>query len=283
MSETPSVSVIVPAHNAGGTLPAVLAALAAQTAAAASLEVIVVDDASSDDTVDVGNAAGVRVVSASRRVGVSASRNLGADGAQGNVLAFLDADCVPASTWVERGMRELEATGADILAGQIDVAINRPSAVALVGLTHDFDQELYASQGFGATGNLWVRRNVFEDVGRFDESLTRNEDRDFGLRAVAAGATLLYAPDVVVTHPPRRLAQLARRSFRIGRDRGLAAFRARARGGAYVTSDRVRTRLERAGFAPTRRRLLAMRMAKNLALRLPMAMGAVAGSLRRSA
>jgi glycosyltransferase involved in cell wall biosynthesis len=275
-------SVIVPAHNAAGTLSDVLAALKSQTIAGDRFEVVVVDDASSDDTANIGRAAGARVISAPRHIGVAASRNLGARSAHADVLAFLDADCVPAATWVEHGVGALDALDADILAGEIEVAVDNASPVALVSLTHDFDQELYASQGFGATGNLWVRRHVFDRAGAFDEKLERNEDREFGLSAVAAGATLRYAPDVVVTHPSRGFNELARRSFRIGTDRGLGSFRDRARAGAYVTGDRVRTRLERAGFAPTRQRLLAMGLAKNVALRAPMALGVLVGSVRRT-
>lgn len=282
MSEAPRASVIVPAHNAAATLPGVVASLAAQTASSDSFEVILVDDASSDGTADIGRAAGAHVVCAPHHIGVSASRNLGAAAARGEVLAFVDADCVPAPTWIEHGMRTLEESGADILAGHIDVEIGNASPAALVGFTHDFDQELYASQGFGASGNLWVRRQVFDRAGRFDETLVRNEDREFGLSAVASGATLLYAPDVVVTHPARGFTELARRSFRIGTDRPIGAFRDRARSGAYVTSDRIGARLQQAGVAPTRRRLLAMRVAKNVALRAPMALGVLVGSIRRA-
>ena len=276
MSERPDVSVVVPARNAAATLPGVLEALGAQSAPPGAYEVVVVDDGSSDATAQLARSAGVAVIQAPH-IGVAAARNLGAKESQGANLAFLDADCVPAPTWVESGLEALQ--GADVLAGQIDVGVGRGSPVALVDLTHYFDQERYASDGYGATGNLWVRREVFERVGGFDEGLARDEDRDFGLRATAAGAELAYAGDVAVTHPARGALELMRRSFRIGTDRGLGGLRARSRTGAYVSDERMRARMTRAGYPPTRGRMLAVRLAKNACIRLPMALGALTAPL----
>lgn len=274
-------SVVVPARDAAAQLPSLLAALAEQTAPRDDFEIVVVDDDSSDATADVARAAGgVRVVEASRHVGIAGARNLGVRAANGAVVAFVDADCIPTPTWIEHGLQALEALEADILAGRIEVTAERASPVALVDLTHYFDQERYASEGFGATGNLWVRREVFDRVGVFDEALKRGEDEEFGRRAVAAGAQLRYAPDVVVSHPARRLGEQIRRCFKIGRERGIAGLRSRAKTGPYVGPDRIRQRLAAAGYAPSAGRLAAIRLAKNLCVRLPMAAGALSRGFR---
>lgn len=267
-------SVVVPARDAATSLPALLDALAAQTAPREDFEVIVVNDASSDATAQVARAAdGVRVVDTPAHVGIAAARNLGVGAAGGEVVAFVDADCVPLPSWVELGLSALD--GADIVAGRIDVVFARPSAVALVDLVQYFDQERYVAEGFAATGNLWVRRDVFDRAGLFDETLERDEDREFVQRAVAAGGTLRYASDVVVSHPARSAAEQVRRCFRIGRERGMAGLRARARSGAYVSQDRMRERLAAAGYPPTATRRLAIALAKNICIRLPMAAGAL--------
>lgn len=95
----PTVSVIVPSHNDAPMLAACLRALADQARAAD--EIIVVDNASADDTAEVARAAGARVVS-EPRLGVLAATAAGFDAATGEVLARLDADSVPAADWVAR-------------------------------------------------------------------------------------------------------------------------------------------------------------------------------------
>lgn len=273
------VSVVVVAHNAMGTLGRVLDAIHAQRPARPR-EVIVVDDASSDGTAALAEDRGAHVLRSPVNRGQGACRNLGWRAARGDVVVFIDDDCVPQADWLERGSARFDAGDAEILAGHIDVEVRRASPAALLDLTHHFDQERYAEEGFAASGHLWVQRAVAENVGGFDERLTFDEDKDFVERAVAAGARLRYAPDAVVTHPSRTARQLVRRSFRIGRQRGLDAFRSRARAGSYLTAERVRARLERAGYRAGRARLLSIGAAKLVCIRAPIAMGALVGAVK---
>jgi glycosyltransferase involved in cell wall biosynthesis len=282
VTTAPRVSVVVPGRDAAHTLPGVLRALAAQTVGRELYEVVVVDDDSSDATPSVVRRSAVaRLVRAPTHVGIAASRNMGVHAARGELIAFIDADCVPSESWLERGLALLDAGEADVLAGHIDVALPRASPAALADATHYYNQQRYVAEGFGATGNLWVRREILERVGPFDEHLDRSEDYDFGRRAVAAGAHLVYAPDVVVRHPARGPLELARRSYRIGTDRGLQGLAGRAGRGAYVTPARARDRLARAGIRPTRGRVLSVWAGKWLCIRLPMAAGALLGGLSR--
>ena len=95
----PIVSVVVPSYNDAVLLRACLAALAVQTRPAD--EVIVVDNASTDDTAEVAIAGGARVVREERR-GILAATSAGFDAAVGDLLLRLDADSVPGPDWVER-------------------------------------------------------------------------------------------------------------------------------------------------------------------------------------
>ena len=278
----PRVSVLVPARDAAATLPDLLAALDRQTVASGVLETIVVDDGSRDATAALARrAGGVELVDAGARRGIAAARNLGVRAASAEVFAFVDADCHPEPTWIERGLASVRRLEADIVAGHIEVTIDRPSPVALLDLVHYFDQERYASEGFGATGNLWVRREVFERVGLFDERLVRGSDREFVARAVEAGFRLRHGPDVVVAHPARGCRQQVRRAFAVGKQRGLHGLAERARHGAYVSPERIGARLERAGYRPTAALLLAIRVLKNVCIRAPMAAGAIWGGFSR--
>ncbi|QIS44739.1 glycosyltransferase family 2 protein [Clavibacter capsici] len=107
----PTVSVVIPVRDDAGHLRACLRALAGQTVAPD--EVVVVDNASTDDSAEVARAAGARVVR-EPVVGIPAAACTGYDAARSEVIARLDADCVPPADWIERL--------GDVLAARPDVA-----------------------------------------------------------------------------------------------------------------------------------------------------------------
>jgi glycosyltransferase involved in cell wall biosynthesis len=94
-----SISVVIPSLNDGAMLANCLTALAAQSRPAD--EIIVVDNGSTDDTVDVARAAGARVVDQPLR-GIFPATAAGFDAAKGDIIARLDADSVPGPDWLER-------------------------------------------------------------------------------------------------------------------------------------------------------------------------------------
>jgi hypothetical protein len=113
-AEVPTVSVIIPAHNAGGYLARTLQSVTAQTLA--DFEIIVVDDGSTDDTRQVALAAAlgdrrIRVVGQAQ-AGVAAARNRALAEARGVYIANLDADDLWRPTFLERTVASLEASGA---------------------------------------------------------------------------------------------------------------------------------------------------------------------------
>jgi glycosyltransferase involved in cell wall biosynthesis len=94
-----TISVVIPVLDDARLLERCLAALAAQSRPAD--EIVVVDNGSTDGSAEVARAAGARVV-AERRRGIPAANAAGLDAASGDVLARLDADCVPPGDWLER-------------------------------------------------------------------------------------------------------------------------------------------------------------------------------------
>src|SRR5262245_38699529 len=109
-------SVIVPAHDAASTLGRTLEALAAQDLDE-PFEVIVVDDGSHDATATLAEDAGVRVIRHPQPLGPGPARNSGAEFAQGEALAFTDADCYPTPSWLREALAALEH--ADLVQGAV--------------------------------------------------------------------------------------------------------------------------------------------------------------------
>jgi GT2 family glycosyltransferase len=219
----PLVSIVIPTRNGARRLPIVLDALSRQTLPRDRFEIVVGDDGSTDDTTHVAESyPGVRVVQARPGVGCPGMSNRIVAASSAPVIAFTDDDTVPAPDWLERGLARLEASRDGLVAGHVELSLSDPPSLAeLVDLGRGYlDQESYAAEGYAATANAWVRRDVLERLGGFDERLlSQGHDRDFGERATLAGLRFEYAADVVVQHPARaRARDLARVSFRQGRN-----------------------------------------------------------------
>ncbi len=137
---------------------------------------------------------------------------------RGEFLAFIDSDCRPAPTWLERGLAALATR--ELVGGQVDVDCGDPSnptAVEAFERVFAFNVKHYIEQGFAVTANMFVPRAVFDRVGGFRPNVA--EDVDWGKRAVAAGYRWSFAAEVIVSHPARRdWADLARKSRRITRE-----------------------------------------------------------------
>lgn len=215
---TVQVSVIIPVYNDADRLKTCLARLAEQTHAPD--EVIVVDNGSADlAAVEAVVAAYAFVkLTAEATPGSYAARNRGIAIAQGQILAFTDADCIPAIDWIEQGISQLKAhPDCGFVAGAINIFMRDPNhPVELFESVMGLSQQTFVTcDRFGATANLFTRPDVFERVGRFNAELKSSGDREWGQRVFAAGLTQIYAETVCVDHPARRsFAELSRQASR---------------------------------------------------------------------
>ena len=189
----PLVSVIIPVLNGERFLAAAVASIRRQRYP--NLEIIVVDDGSTDGTAAVANALGgeVRCVSQAN-AGPPSARNHGLELARGRLIAFLDAD----DLWTDD---KLEVQMGRLLADpDLDVVMGTTQVFRPAAPTADA-----ASLGEPAgppvlllsLGSALFRREVFDRVGRFDAGQRMDDDVDWFLRAVEAGARILPLGHVV--------------------------------------------------------------------------------------
>jgi glycosyltransferase involved in cell wall biosynthesis len=189
---TPVVSVIIPAYNAATTLGAAIASITRQTTV--PLEIIVIDDGSTDDTAAVCASCGTEVRYISQpNSGVAVARNHGVRVASCALIAFLDAD----DEWAPDSLSTLST------------ALHaHPTWAGVQGRTAAFRQATGALGADGASGAPWygpflsstlIRQSAFHAIGAFDPTLRLAEDLDWFIRAREAGqvigqvdATTLY-------------------------------------------------------------------------------------------
>jgi glycosyltransferase involved in cell wall biosynthesis len=201
------VSVIIPLYNDAARLRACLDALSSQTIHQ-PYEILVVDNGSSDNPSAVVADYPLAALLTEERRGSYAARNRGVAEAKGEVLAFTDADCIPANDWLERGAAGVLQPGVPLcVGGRISVFPTTPDSrgvVELYQVLNGFPQQLYIERySFSTTANMFVLADTFAAVGPFEDSLISSGDREWGQRAARAGVKLVYAGAVVVAHPAR--------------------------------------------------------------------------------
>ena len=162
--------------------------------AVSKLEVVVVDSGSTDKTAEIAVGLGAHVLHVPRRT-ISASRNEGARRAQGPWIAFVDADCALPVDWLVLASKHWE----DNALAAFGTPVARPPSGApwveraWFHLGHPRHDGGWMEVDWLPSFNLLVRREVFERVGRFDESLRTCEDSDLGYRLRKAGRLVLDA------------------------------------------------------------------------------------------
>jgi GT2 family glycosyltransferase len=185
----PTLSVVIPAYNAAGTIDA--SARSAATQEGVDVDVIVVDDGSRDDTAAVAGAiAGVTVIR-QPNAGPAAARNTGIRAAHGSYIAFLDADDRLLPGWACAVIDLLE-TGAQIAVADVLIAdaasgetVSRYSQEVDFPAAHDQRRRVLEENFLPSTACL--ARATVEATGGFDESLRGVEDWDLWIRIITAG------------------------------------------------------------------------------------------------
>jgi glycosyltransferase involved in cell wall biosynthesis len=207
------ISVVIPARNEESHIRGCLECLARQTLPRDQFEVVLVDNGSTDSTVAIGQSFADKLnlkVTLKPKGNISAVRNHGASLGSGEILAFLDADCLAQEKWLCEAISR--APDASIWGAHYLIPENA-SWVSRVW----FEYQAKPYDGvvsFLPSSNTFIRRVDFDRLGGFDESVETSEDVDLCTRASAIGLNIIAISALAVVHErsPRTLQDFYRQN-----------------------------------------------------------------------
>jgi len=210
------LSVVIPAFNSARYIRRSLDAVMALEAGGHELEVVVVDDGSTDGTAELVQAYPVRLVRQGN-AGPAGARNTGWRHAAGEFVFFTDSDCVPSPGWLLGLLPGFDDPRTGAVAGSYAIAnpeswLARLIQAEIAGRHRRMPDFVKA----GGTYNLAVRRKLLERLGGFDESFptASGEDNDLSYRIREAGYRIAFRRDCRVSHHhPERLGNYVRTQF----------------------------------------------------------------------
>lgn len=227
----PTVSVVVPIYNGETDLPGLINCLLEQTYPVEQVEYLLVDNGSCDRTPQLLKEA----VTQAKTAGITfkylqetdiqsayAARNTGIRAAKGEILAFTDADCYPAKTWLENLVQGFQDNTVGLCVGEITALPGNTWLEHYAERKKIMSQEATLAHSFcpyGQTANIAVRACAFEKIGLFRPRLTTGGDADICWRLQRDGGWQLhYAKTAIVQHHHRTtLQELYKQWYRYGR------------------------------------------------------------------
>lgn len=217
--DLPTVSVIIPVRDQPGDLGECLLSLENLDYPGDRFEIIVVDDGSKKEVPSIITSSDIKVIRHEESQGQAACRNIGAENSHGDILAFLDADCVAGGNWLKEIIPFFQVADVGVVGGyvaghykdslldkyeEVSSSLNMGQRLLLEGKTE--------SSFYVPTANMLVTREALEAAGGFTAGMHVGEDVDFCWRVRNSGYTLLYVPFGRVAHKHRnRLGRMLQR------------------------------------------------------------------------
>jgi cellulose synthase/poly-beta-1,6-N-acetylglucosamine synthase-like glycosyltransferase len=235
--------VIVPVRDGASTIADCLDSILAADYPPDRREILVIDNASSDGTAALIRTRPVRYLREAKR-GVSNARNRGISESNGEILAFVDADCLVEPQWLAELVHPFEDPEVGSVAGDLQHVPPTTSAerqaVRLLGNWQRF--AFTSNPAYPITANAAYRREVLDRIGGFDPHMTRAQDVELGLRfQERSGLRLAYAERATARHRNRSTQRgFFRQQLGWAYGAGLVGAKFEAMGGHPVSPPRIR-------------------------------------------
>lgn len=207
----PFISVVIAVHNRPHEIELCLKSILNCHYPADKLEVIVVDDASTDNlTITAVKKYPVKLIEVKENQGQSACRNLAVSKAKGEVIAFTDSDCEVSDRWLQTLARcfqnsEVAFVGGGVYTKRFETSLDyyEEYMTPLYKGNKISPIEKNSEVSYVPTCNLLIRKKVFTSVGGFNHEMRVGEDVDLLWRVLNAGYTGWYVPDGYIWHHHR--------------------------------------------------------------------------------
>lgn len=203
--EKPFVSIVIPCFNEEDYIGSCIDSVQSQQYYG-GYEIIAVDNDSIDNTAGIIKDKGIMLEHTEKR-GPAVSKNRGIKRAKGDVIVFIDGDCVAAENWLNHMISGFKHQSIGCVAGEIAADENKdisPLDQFLIKKSHlsQANNMNHPFLSYAATANAAYRREVFEEIGVFDEDLISGEDADMSWRMqLYTDFKLRYCPLATVYHP----------------------------------------------------------------------------------
>ena len=226
----PDISIVIPVKDRADELRRCLTSLSKLKYPQEKLQVVVVDDGSSDDSPQVAREFGAMLVpSGGTGRGPAAARNVGAAVASGEILAFIDSDCSASQEWLMELLPAFNNPAMAAVGGQVDgmcsaSAVDRyESVMSSLSLgSHERVGSSGSDTFYLPSCNLLVRRGAFRSAGGFKDEMHVGEDVDLTWRLRDSGWTIAYLPAGNVLHEHRSsIRSFMSRRFDYGTSEGM--------------------------------------------------------------
>lgn len=187
-------------YNASAYIENCLSGISKQTTK--DFEVILVDDSSTDDTIQKAKEYPFKILELKERGRPARARNYGAKNASGNILVFVDADVVLKPNSIEKITSVMFEPGTDVISGvytentpQTNFFSQLQNLILIYRYSKPPKFVTFTNSSFCA-----IRRDVFESIGGYDEKMPYYEDIEIGRRLIQKGYRCKLDPELKVTH-----------------------------------------------------------------------------------
>ncbi|MEL6986214.1 MAG: glycosyltransferase, partial [Bacteroidota bacterium] len=210
----------IPTLNNKERLQKCLEGLFKQSVAQSIIEIIVVDNGSTDDTIAYLESLSIRLLHEPSKSPYKA-RNKGIQAASYPIIALLDSNCIPVPEWIDAGIKSLEKGDAAIVCGPITFTYSNPPTITEIADDMVFvSNKVSVVEGSSIpTGQFFTTKEVFDKVGLFMNDIRSGGDIEWSERATGMGFTLGYALEAEVFYPAKQYDAFIRKAKRIGKGR----------------------------------------------------------------
>ena len=197
----PYVSIVIAAYNCENSLPLTLDSIKKLKYPNKKIEIIIIDDASVDNTANIAKSYNIKVISHNKRLGVAGARNTGIQNSINEFIAFIDADCIVSENWLKNLIKPFRDTSVWATGGYI---LNYKNEKTNIHKFINFDLMYRKRNNITKSvpgGNSAFRKITFNKLGLLDEKFEGAEDIEISIRILKSGHKLVFVDSAIVYHP----------------------------------------------------------------------------------